>query len=156
MSKIVKFDITNKALHKTALDIRIKVFVEEQKVDYDLEIENEAESIHFLLYHKKEAIATARYRFTQKGVKLERFAILKEFRGRGYGNKLIRHVLNQARQHKKPIYLFSQDYAVGYYANWGFKIKGEPFDEANIQHYLMEYKPISSKEKALEKAICRR
>jgi len=156
MSRLVKFDITNQELHKIAVDIRIKVFVEEQKVDYNIEIEHEEESIHFLLYHRKQAIATARYRITQKGIKLERFAVLKPFRGKGHGNELIRYVLNEARKHKKPIYLFSQEYAVGYYEKWGFKAKGKPFDEANIQHYLMEYQLINLKDKAIEKAICRR
>ena len=76
MSKIIKFTVADKEKHALAMQIRTKVFVEEQNVDIDLEIENEEESIHFLLYYRRRPVATARYRMTDKGVKLERFAML--------------------------------------------------------------------------------
>jgi hypothetical protein len=39
---------------------------------------------------------------------------------------------------------------------FGFKRKGEPFYEAGIKHFLMEYRPDNNLDKALEKAVCRR
>ena len=156
MSKIVKFDTSNKKLHETAMEIRKKVFVEEQKVDISLEIENEDLCTHFLLYYRRKPVATARYRTTEKWIKLERFAMLKEYRGKGLGNDLLRFVLNDARKKNRKIYLNAQSQVTGYYAKFGFVIKGEPFFEAGIEHYLMEYKAVNKLDKALEKAICRR
>ena len=156
MSKVVKFDFKDKDSHSKAIEIRMRVFVAEQHVDAAIEVEHEEEAIHFLLYYRRKPVATARYRFTEKGIKLERFAMLSDFRGKGLGNDLLRFVLNDARRHKQRIYLNAQTQVIGYYEKFGFKIKGDPFEEANIQHYLMEYEPINNKEKALEKAICRR
>ncbi len=156
MSKVIKFKYSDRELHRKAVEIRMKVFVEEQQVEANIEVEHEEEATHFLLYYHKKPVATARYRFTAKGVKLERFAMLKEFRGKGLGNDLLRYVLNDSRKHQQKIYLNAQEQVVGYYAKFGFKSKGDPFDEANIQHYLMEYQPENLKDKALEKAICRR
>ena len=156
MSKIIKFTVADKEKHALAVQIRTKVFVEEQNVDIDLEIENEEESIHFLLYYRRRPVATARYRTTDKGVKLERFAMLKEYRGKGLGNDLLRFVLNEARKKGKHIYLNSQARVTGYYEKFGFKRKGEPFYEAGIKHFLMEYRPDNNLDKALEKAVCRR
>ena len=156
MSKIVKFDYSNKKLHEIAVYIRLKVFVEEQNVDAEIEIENEEEATHFLLYYRKQPVATARYRIIENGIKLERFAMLKGFRGKGLGNDLLRFVLTDARKHGQNIYLNGQIQVLGYYEKFGFIAVGQPFKEANIQHYRMEYKPKDPNEKALEKAICRR
>lgn len=156
MSKIVKFNYTNQKLHEIAIHIRMTVFVEEQNVDAEIEVENEEESTHYLLYYRKKPVATARYRITKNGIKLERFAMLKEFRGKGLGNDLLRFVLTDARKHGKDIFLNGQVQVLGYYEKFGFVAVGQPFEEANIQHYRMEYKPEDLKERALTKAICRR
>lgn len=156
MSKIQVFKVDQKDLHKQALSIRFKVFVEEQSVDESIEIDHEDESTHFLLSYKKQPAGTARFRITDNGIKLERFAILSEFRGLGLGNDLLRFVLFHARDLNMKIYLNAQHQVVGYYEKWGFVKIGEPFFEANIQHYKMIYQPENLKEKALSKAICRR
>ena len=156
MSKIVRFNYKDRKSHSKAIEIRMRVFVEEQHVDAAIEVENEEEATHFLLYYRRKPVATARYRLTEKGIKLERFAMLSDFRGKGLGNDLLRFVLNDARKHKQRIYLNAQVQVVGYYEKYGFRKKGDPFEEAEIQHYYMEYQPENQKEKALEKAICRR
>jgi predicted GNAT family N-acyltransferase len=156
MSKLVRFLSTDKDLHQKAVAIRTEVFVQEQGVDEALEIENEDEAVHFLLFYKSNPIAAARYRTTENGIKLERFAMLKAYRGMGLGNDLLRFVLFHARQEKKPIYLNAQHQVIGYYEKWGFVKEGDAFYEANIQHYKMIYRPKDNKESVLPKAVCRR
>lgn len=153
---ILKFDSSDELNHGVALSIRKLVFVAEQKVPIELEEENEDESVHFLLKVDEEAIATARYRQVGGRIKLERFAILPQFRGKGYGHSILRYVLTEARKEKLPIYLNSQVQVVGYYEKSGFIKEGEEFEEAGIKHYKMVYNPSKIKENALEKAICRR
>ena len=156
MTKVIRFTTADRARHQQAQAIRIKVFVEEQKVDRRLEIENEDESVHFLLYYRRKPVATARYRLTDEGVKLERFAMLREYRGKGLGNHLLRFVLNEAKKHHQKIYLNSQVQVLGYYEKQGFVKEGKPFEEAGIMHYKMVYRHKDITAKALEKAVCRR
>ena len=60
--------------------IRKEVFVIEQKCPEDIEWEFEEESHHFLATSNNISAGTARWRETENGIKLERFAVLKEFR----------------------------------------------------------------------------
>src|SRR5262245_10062346 len=78
-----------------AFAIRKKVFVEEQKVPERDELdEYESSSTHFLAELNGEPCGTARWRHTSEGkIKLERFAVLGEFRGKGIGQAIVRAVL---------------------------------------------------------------
>lgn len=156
MSKIVKFSYSNQELHKIAMDIRIKVFVDEQKFPLEIEEEFERECTHFLIYHRRKAIGTARYRRTEEGIKFERFAILLDYRGKGLGRDLIRFMITDVYHYHQRIYLHAQVTAVDYYKKSGFAIIGGKFDDAGVDHYPMEYVFTNNFEKALEKAICRR
>lgn len=121
--------------------IRTRVFVEEQKVDRELEYDHEEESYFYLLYFDGNPVATARWRETEKGIKLERFAMLKEYRNKGLGTELLKAVLEDVGKLGKRVYLHSQLKAVSYYEREGFEKVGERFTEAGIEHYQMELKP---------------
>lgn len=139
MIKIKRFAFSDKELLERSNVIRTKVFIEEQNVERDLEYEFEEEGNFFLLYYDNIPIATARWRETAKGIKLERFAMLKEYRNQGLGGKLLRAVMEDVILFGKTIYLHSQVNAVTYYERAGFVKEGEVFEEANIKHYQMKY-----------------
>jgi predicted GNAT family N-acyltransferase len=128
---------------KSAFNVREKVFVVEQEVDpaeeYD---EFEASSTHFLAWLHDQPVGTARWRFTSNGVKLERFAVLKEARGKGVGQALVAAVLadiaSDPETAGKQKYLHAQLTAVPLYSKFGFKKEGDIFDECNILHYKMK------------------
>jgi len=127
-------------LFKEAMKIRFKVFVEEQNVDKNLEYDGlDFEAIHFIIIVDDKPIATARYRETEEGIKIERMAVLKEYRNSAYGHLLLRHILNDVKPAKQKIYLSAQETAVNFYKTKGFKIEGKEFYEANIKHYKMTY-----------------
>lgn len=139
--------LVEKALGKSARDIvfsiRSKVFVDEQHVPADKEYDQyEEESFHFLASANGKPVGAARWRFTSEGVKLERFAVLSEARGKGVGQALLTAVLRDIMVHPdaqgKMKYLNSQILAVSLYEKFGFKKVGEQFEECNIQHYRME------------------
>ncbi|HQF27851.1 MAG TPA: GNAT family N-acetyltransferase, partial [Bacteroidia bacterium] len=85
---------------------------------------------------------TARWRVTDNGVKLERFAVLPAFRNCGVGSTLVNAVLKDVLPLQKMIYLHSQVSAMNLYAKAGFEPEGELFYEANIPHYKMIYKGV--------------
>ena len=82
--------ITSENNLKIAFSIRKNVFVEEQKVSEDIERDKfEYEANHALAFVGDKPVGTARWRQTQKGVKLERFAVLPEFRSCGVGKYFV-------------------------------------------------------------------
>jgi len=122
-------------------EIRRKVFVIEQSVDPKEEYDEfEQSSTHFIAKFNGIAAGTCRYRSTDKGIKLERFAILKEFRGKGIGSELVKSCLEKISTsdlNGSVIYLHAQTHAESFYAQFGFVKQGELFVEAEIEHYKM-------------------
>lgn len=117
--------------------IRRVVFVEEQNCPEELEYEFEEESHHFLAFYKDEAAGVCRWRKTNLGIKLERFAVLPQFRRKGVADALVKYVLNEVLKFEELIYLHAQVSAMPLYLNNGFLADGEMFIEADIEHYKM-------------------
>jgi predicted GNAT family N-acyltransferase len=138
MFVVKRFSLQDKDLAEQAFGIRHQVFVQEQGVDAVLEYDHEAESRHYLLFLGRQAIATARWRETAKGIKLERFAVLPPFRNQGAGALILKAVLQDVAQHKKTVYLHAQLPAVKFYERHGFCKIGDQFTEAGIAHFLMQ------------------
>jgi predicted GNAT family N-acyltransferase len=136
--KILVKKIETDADLQKAFRIRRIVFVGEQHCPPELEWENEDVSIHFLATVNGIPAGAARWRKTDKGYKLERFAVLKEFRGKGVGQELVKNVLSDLPEDGITIYLNAQISAMGLYSKFGFVKVGEQFEEAGIQHFKME------------------
>ena len=137
MIEIKKVLFDNKVEIEKCFKIRNEVFVLEQKCDPKDEYEYEEESTHFLLTDNKIPIATARYRQTSFGIKMERFAVLATNRGKGYGLIILKHMINKLKHINSVIYLHAQVQVVEFYEKVGFKKIGDKFDEVGIMHYKM-------------------
>ena len=125
-----------------AKKVRYEVFVIGQGVPAEEEIDAfEDESFHFIAYFDNEPAGAARWRFTDNGMKLERFAVLEKFRNKGIGGALVKAVLNDIDQHPDSVnklrYLHSQLPALSLYRKFGFKEDGPMFQECDIDHYKM-------------------
>lgn len=137
MEALLVNKIKNKEELEKAFAVRKAVFVDEQNCPPELEWENEEESIHFLAEMNGEPCGACRWRKTEKGYKLERFAVLKAFRGKRIGQALVAAALADLPDDAHYIYLNAQIHALPLYARFGFIAEGEPFDEAGIQHMKM-------------------
>ena len=137
MIEIKKLQFDNKVEIEKCFRIRKEVFVLEQECDPKDEYEYEEESTHFLLTDNKIPVATARYRKTQFGIKMERFAVLANKRGKGYGLIILKHMINELKDIKSAKYLHAQVQVVEFYKKVGFKKIGDKFDEVGIMHYKM-------------------
>jgi predicted GNAT family N-acyltransferase len=135
--------ITSKEDRAKALDIRIKVFVEEQKVPIEMEYDeyDDAEStIHYLAMSYGKPVGTARRITTDEGYKLQRFAVLPQARKKGVGSALVKKVLKDIPKDGKEVFLDSQENAVGLYKKHGFVVEGDSFMDAGIPHFKMVLK----------------
>jgi predicted GNAT family N-acyltransferase len=139
MYRIEKFRQTRSALFAFARGIRQEVFVTEQQVPESLEYEHDEEAWHYLLFEDDIPKATARWRETESGIKLERFAIPLKFRNKGLGSIILKRVLDDTQPLRKTIYLHAQVSAVRFYERAGFATSGGSFFEAGIEHYRMVY-----------------
>ncbi|MCF6238707.1 MAG: GNAT family N-acetyltransferase [Candidatus Marinimicrobia bacterium] len=136
--------IQNKFDMESARSIRETVFVIEQKVPPEIEYDEfEVCSTHILARLAGAAVGTARWRETEEGYKLERFAVLETFRGQGVGAAMVAFILNKIDP-QAYIYLNSQVSAISFYSRLGFKAQGEIFYEAAIPHRKMVYSPPST------------
>ena len=142
MNQTISFSFADKKHMDAAFAIRQKVFVEEQMVDKREEYDEfEVSSIHYLAFVNDRPVGTARWRITGDGIKLERFAVLKEFRNAKAGRSILMKVLEDVRPLGKKIYLNAQVTAMNFYRREGFVAEGELFVEANIDHYKMVLPP---------------
>lgn len=123
-----------------AFAIRHQVFVLGQGCPAELERNQEDESNHFLAFIGDKPAGASRWRKTENGIKLERFAVLDEHRGQGVGQALVAAVLNDLPVDEHYVYLHAQLPAVGLYEKFGFEKVGSEFVEAGIRHYKMELK----------------
>ncbi len=149
MAHIISFRSAEQpGLAAQAHQIRKLVFVEEQGVDPELEYDEfEDEAMHYLLYAEEAPVSTARWRISGEGIKLERFATLRDFRNRGLGSIMLKELMKDIIPMGRKIYLHSQLRAIPFYHRHGFKKTGKQFTEADIEHYKMEYKPALQKNK---------
>ncbi|MAJ30557.1 MAG: GNAT family N-acetyltransferase [Gammaproteobacteria bacterium] len=119
--------------------IRDAVFIQEQAVPKNIEMDGkDSECIHFLMSYDDNPIGTARIKMSGK---IERVSILKPNRNKGLGSKLMSFIIDAAKENRfERIYLHSQMESIGFYKNLGFIEEGDVFQEAGIDHVLMELK----------------
>ena len=124
------------AAQREAKRIRFTVFVDEQRVPADLEMdENDAASLHALAYADGRAIGTGR--LLPDG-HIGRVAVLKEWRGRGAGKAMLRQLIDAARRRgHREVALSAQVHALEFYRAEGFEPEGAVYEEAGIPHQVM-------------------
>ena len=124
------------------LEIRRIVFVEEQGVPADLEVDGEDPLCrHYLAGDGARALGAARMKPVAGAMKLQRIAVLPAARGTGLGVALVRRMIADARADApdRAVVLSSQSSAIGFYEKLGFVAEGEEFMDAGIPHRNMRY-----------------
>ncbi len=117
-------------------EIRRIVFIEGQNVPSEIERDGLDQSCrHVIAFSDGKPVGTLRIRETDEGLKLERIAVLEDYRNRGIGKAMIKFVLSSF---KGKIYMNAQYYLLDYYKKMGFVPAGKKFLEAGIEHIKME------------------
>ena len=123
--------------------IRKKVFCEEQRISEEIEFDNlDYLCEHFLIYKKDKAIGTARVRKKEDHLfKIERVAVLVEYRKLKVGSLLINEIINYylKKNKKVSIMLHSQVAVEGFYKSLNFTPYGDRFLEDGILHIAMKH-----------------
>lgn len=131
--------VTEKQQLDAAFQIRETVFVGEQGVSLDVEIdEHEAEADHVLVYVDDKPVGTGRVRIVEGVAKLERICILPSHRQTGLGREILNRLEEIARE--KGVLkakLHAQAQAEGFYKKLGYSTVSPVFMEEGIPHVLM-------------------
>lgn len=134
----IKIAETNKEIDQ-AYHVRMTVFVEEQKVPPEEELdEHDKTCFHFIGFEDVDPIAASRLRFVDNYGKLERICVLKKHRGKSHGtqiiNKMEEVITNKGYSKSK---LNAQTHAINFYQDLGYEIVSGEFMDAGIPHVTM-------------------
>ena len=111
-------------------EIRQKVFSDEQGLpDFVVRDDDDIEAIFAVAYEeedeKRTPVGTARLLFLGEEFKIGRLCVLKEFRGRGYADFLVRMLLDKAfSMGATEVHVDARLHAVGFYKKIGFVENG--------------------------------
>jgi len=133
-------NISSRDLIADAVKIRETVFVVEQNVPADLELdEYDFTAIHVIMYVDNQPAGNGRIVLKDDDKwYIGRVAILKEFRGKSYGKVLMQEITKVAQEKGlKEVFIHAQIQVVPFYERLGWKSFGEEFEEAGIVHKHM-------------------
>jgi predicted GNAT family N-acyltransferase len=120
-----------------AMAIRYEVFVQEQHVPIEIELDSEdAYSVHAIAYDERgAAVGTGRL---LPDAHIGRMAVRASHRGLGVGSILLRALIAEAcERHYPQVVLSAQVHARAFYAAHGFMADGDIYMEAGIEHVTM-------------------
>ena len=124
-----------------AAPLRSEVFVDEQEVPAELEVDElDATALHAVVLNKLgQAVATGRLLQPQAHVaQIGRMAVSKPLRGGHLGQMVVESFIEAARKRgDREVLLHAQCSAEGFYRRLGFKSHGDIFDDAGIDHIEM-------------------
>ena len=123
-----------------ALSVRFRVFVAEQHVPPDEELDEEdAGDTHVISLHHGSTVGTGRLLARDPAIAvIGRMAVDQSWRRRGVGGLILDFLEEEARaQGLRRSVLHAQEYVKSFYAAHGYLEHGEPFDEVNIPHIEM-------------------
>ena len=119
-----------------ASPIRFTVFVNEQKVPAEMELDEHDEvCLHVVARSDGRAVGTGR--LLPDG-HIGRMAVLEEARGQGVGAAMLLALMEKARlRGDKEVALSAQTHALGFYRKHGFVEEGPEYLDAGIGHQSM-------------------
>ena len=134
---MIDFKVTN-TLSEDEKMIRETVFIEEQKFKIEFDDTDDI-ATHIVMYLDNHPVGCCRLYKQENEYHIGRIAILKPYRGKGYGEK----ILFQAEKNAKKmgadsISLSAQVRASGFYEKLGYKKHGEIYFDEYCEHIAMK------------------
>ncbi len=135
---ICKVVETDKELNQ-AFALRIEVFVEEQKVPPELELDElDKVALHMIAINDRDVIGCGRIVMTHEHAHIGRVAVIKAYRNMGIGKQLMLAMMDLAKEKgAREIILHAQIQVVPFYESLGFSGHGDIFLDAGIKHIEM-------------------
>lgn len=125
--------------HDGLVDLRYRVFVEEQNVPEEIEIDEFDEAaVHLVAVLGKRVVGTCRIVSLGDAMRIGRLSVDEAHRHQGIATHLMDLALAYSKDSGTPrVILDAQVNAIGFYERFGFYAVGEPFDDGGIDHKRM-------------------
>jgi predicted GNAT family N-acyltransferase len=122
------------------LALRHEVFVDEQGVPRELEIdEHDERAVHIVAFEDGTLVGTCRLVQAGRQGKFGRLVVARRARGRGIGAALLAEAERRARALGcDHMVLSAQTSAMGLYERAGYAARGDVYLDAGIEHVTME------------------
>ena len=129
-------------LPTNAAEIRVKVFVDEQGFSKDLEFDDfEEKATHIVGFCNGDAAATSRFFYTENhnAYLIGRIAVLKEYRGKGLGGKIVTAAEEEIKKlgGTKTV-IHAQLRVKEFYESLSYSAFGEVDLEEGVEHIMMQ------------------
>ena len=138
MAGEISVEVVSWERHHAALSlVRFEVFVEEQQVPQEIELDEwDPRCLHVLALASPETPIGCG-RLLPDG-HIGRMAVRVPWRGQGVGLRLLERLLEAARgRGMREVLLSSQTHAIPFYRRAGFTTRGPIYEEAGIPHQEM-------------------
>ncbi|WP_226577024.1 GNAT family N-acetyltransferase [Halobacillus litoralis] len=131
--------VKSKQQEEDAYHVRREVFVHEQQVPEEMEMdEHDQTALHFVGYEDGKPVAAARLRFSQGHGKLERVCVLQDYRGRSFGQQMMKEMESVIKEYSfNKAKLNAQTQAESFYETLGYVRISDKFLDAGIPHVTM-------------------
>ena len=138
--------VTDSSMYDTACRIRFEVFVHEQGVPAEIEMdEYDALAEHVVAFHDGKPAGCGRVVILDGNAKIGRVAVIKSERGKGIGRKICEELIKiGSEKGVNEFVLHSQLAVVNFYKKLGFETVGGIFTEAGIEHVKMLKKLVTA------------
>ena len=134
---MIDFKVTN-TLSEDEKFIRETVFIEEQKFKIEFDDTDDI-ATHIVMYLDNQPVGCCRLYKQENEYHIGRIAVLKPYRGKGYGEKiLLQAEKNAKKMGADSISLSAQVRASGFYEKLGYKKHGEIYFDEYCEHIAMK------------------
>ena len=137
-TNLLKLNITDKNF-SIIRNIRKNVFTDELGI-LESELFDEYDKVcdHFIIFDGKDVVGAVRFVSVKQNIKLERMAILQEFRTKNHGKNCILQLREYYRAKNYSKMLLDSIYSVkDFYKKCGFSEEGRIFQRVGIDHIRM-------------------
>lgn len=118
--------------------IRETVFIEEQKFKIEFDDTDDI-ATHIVMYIDNNPVGCCRLYKQENEYHIGRIAVLKPYRGKGYGEKILLEAEKDAKKMGADIIsLSAQVRASGFYEKLGYKKHGEIYFDEYCEHIAMK------------------
>ena len=131
--------MTYHKLPDDAIMIRKVVFEDEQGFEEEFDELDESDKVkHMVFYKDGEPIGTCRYYIEDDEYRIGRIAVIKEYRGKGFGQMIVRYAEDKILEiGGRETVLSAQVRAKGFYEKMGYVGEGEIYMEEMCPHIKM-------------------
>ncbi|OTA20994.1 GNAT family acetyltransferase [Xenorhabdus beddingii] len=123
-----------------AFSIRKQIFADEQGFEAEIDIDEYDDiALHVVIFDDEKPVGVLRaIPQDDNRLKVGRVAVLKDYRGRGVGRKIMEFIEDYGRKNKvSAIELSSQCHARPFYESLGYQARGEIYLEEGAEHIFM-------------------